>query len=54
MIDVTAGNAVYYYHFDGLGSVAAQTLAPLVPGVQQERQHSSILGTDLQLDLSPN
>jgi len=23
MIDVTAGNAVYYYHFDGLGSVAA-------------------------------
>ena len=23
MIDVAAGNAVYYYHFDGLGSVAA-------------------------------
>jgi len=23
MIDVTDGNAVYYYHFDGLGSVAA-------------------------------
>ncbi len=23
MIDVTGGNAVYYYHFDGLGSVAA-------------------------------
>jgi hypothetical protein len=23
MIDVTDSNAVYYYHFDGLGSVAA-------------------------------
>ena len=23
MIDVTGGNAVYYYHFDGLGSVVA-------------------------------
>ena len=23
MIDVTDGNSVYYYHFDGLGSVAA-------------------------------
>ena len=23
MIDVAAGNAVYYYHFDGLGSVVA-------------------------------
>jgi len=23
MIDVTNGNAVYYYHFNGLGSVVA-------------------------------
>jgi RHS repeat-associated protein len=41
MIDVAGGNAVYYYHFDGLGSVAA--LSNIV-GDTVERYSYSVFG----------